>query len=99
MTHCECGAVADRYASRLVGFTCCDTCATEVLEQAHRDGGHTSNEHAGECAECDEAIAKVSAEEDWGDDDDGIGHTRLTQQEAYDHENPPLRDDPMEYER
>jgi len=33
------------------------------------------------------------------DDDDGIGHARLTDQEAYDIENPPMRDNPMDWER
>jgi len=116
---CECGRVAGTYPSQLVGFNCCETCAREVLEQAHRDGGHVSNEHAGECGLCDAAQEQGAAEEGQvcegcgeGLDTRGEctvcdneyreyarGHAPYTQQEAYDHENPPLRDDPMEFER
>lgn len=35
----------------------------------------------------------------YDEEDDGIGHARLTPQEAYDHDHPPMRDDPMATER
>lgn len=52
----------------------------------------------------DEQLADRRAEVDerdydTSDDDDGIDHAGLTPQEAYDHYNPPMRDDPMEFER
>lgn len=48
--------------------------------------------------------ADIDFDIDWEEvpeeeEEEGIGHARLTPQEAYDHDNPPLRDDPMEYER
>ncbi len=114
-----CGRHADAYASGLVGSPACETCAIAILEQCHREGGHPSNEHAGECGLCDAAHAKGEAEErmcrDCGVLKEGMGGLcdfcqaernaeadtlrGYTHQEAYDHANPPLRDDPMETER
>ncbi len=95
MTCLICGKVADKYATGLVGMQACEQCARDILTQCHRDGGHPSNEHAGECDLCDDAREKGEAEEAYGMET----MMPYTNQEAYDHENPPLPDDPMEWER
>jgi len=48
---------------------------------------------------CVEYIVHATWEDEPDDEPETFGHARLTGQELYDHENPPMRDDPMAFER
>lgn len=79
----------------------CDMCGRPQCKAPECDTARAA--YAAHCEEeeddCDPGCELPCCSDNPNDEDDGIGHARLTQQEAYDHDNPPMQDDPMENER